>query len=63
MAKWLFKSEPSTWSWKDQHGNLGNKVKTTFVSNLAPQAKPPCSRDLYRNSEQNPGVKIQRSFV
>ena len=36
---------------KTEHGNLGNKAKTINVLNMPPQAKPLCSRDLYRNSE------------
>ena len=39
-----------TWSWKNKHYNLGNQVNPRNFLNMAPQAKPLCSRDLYRNS-------------
>ena len=38
-------------SWKTEHGNLEIKVKTNTFLKMAPQAKPPCSRDAHRNSE------------
>ena len=50
-------------SWKNGHGNLGNQIKTNNFVKMAPQDKPICSRDLYRNSEQNPGLKVQISLI
>ena len=32
-----------TCSWKNEHGNLGSKVKTNTFLKMASQAKPPCS--------------------
>ena len=35
---------------KNEHGGLERKVKTHVLLKMAPQAKPLCSRDVYRNS-------------
>ena len=47
-----------TCSWKNEHGSFGTKVKTNTFLKMAPQAKPLCSRDRYRNAEQNPGLHV-----
>ena len=52
-----------TCSWKNGHGNLGIKLKTSTFLKMAPQAKPLCSRDAHRNSVQNPGLHSPRSLT
>ena len=43
--------------------NLGDQVKRNTFLKMAPQAKSLCSQDLYRNSEQNPGLHFQISLT
>ena len=40
-----------TCSWKNEHCNFGTEVKASTFLKMAPQAKPLCPRDRYRNSE------------
>ena len=40
-----------TCSWKNEHGHFVIEVKTNTFLKMAPQAKPLCPRDWYRNSE------------
>ena len=50
-----------TCSCKNEHGILGTKVKTSTFLKMAPQAKPLCSLDSYRNSVSNP-VSMSRDL-
>ena len=51
IATYAKESILETCSWKNEHGHLGIKVKTSTFLKMAPQAKPLCSLDSYRNSE------------
>ena len=51
MATSAKESILGTCSWKNEHAHLGIKVKTSTFLKMAPQAKPLCSLDPYRDSQ------------
>ena len=52
-----------TCSWKNEYGNLGNKLKTRNSLKMAPQAEPLCAKDLHTNSLQNRGIHVPRCLI
>ena len=50
-------------SQKNEHGYLGNKLKTSIFLKMARQAKPLCPYNRYRNSVQNRGTSVPRCLI
>ena len=63
IATFAKESMLGTRSWKNEHGNLKVKVKTTTFLRMAAQAKPLCSRGLQQSLVQNHGLPSQISLT